>query len=157
MIEALTIYTDRLKEGHVEEIHEEIPSALLDINDKDLRFADPIHIEGEAYIADEELLIHLNVNGEAILPCSICNGDVHLPIVLENLYLAQPLAECKTKLFDLKEFVRESLLLEVPQFAECHEGKCPERETLTPFLKSEENSTSEGEEAGHNPFTNLLN
>jgi uncharacterized metal-binding protein YceD (DUF177 family) len=153
-MEKLKIYIDRLKDGQTLKIEETLPPDFLEIQEEELAFEDPIHIRGEAYLADEHLIIHLDIETSAHLPCSICNDAVSIPIAIKNIYLTEPLSEIKNSIFDLAEQVRETILLHTPLFAECNEGKCPERENIKKFLKTNSTSSSPTE-ITHFPFADL--
>lgn len=136
-MENLKIYVDRLKGGNTCKINETLPSDFLEVDEEELLFDDPIEIRGEAYIVDEHLVIQLCIETAAYLPCSVCNDAVQTSIRVKNLYLTKPLNEIKGAIFDLAEEIRESILLQVPLFIECNNGKCPERENIKKFLKSD--------------------
>ena|ERR1700722_3170400 len=142
----LKIYIDRLKGGQTLAIDESLPPDFLDLHEKDLVFLEPIRLKGEAYLANEHLIIHLNIQTVVRLPCNICNDSVCIPLAVKNIYLTEPLAQIKSAIFDLTGEVRESILLQAPSFAECHSGKCPERANLKQFLK---------EDIAHFPFADL--
>jgi uncharacterized metal-binding protein YceD (DUF177 family) len=148
----LKIYIDRLKGGQTLKLEESLPPDFLDVHEEDLLFAEPVRLKGEAYLANEHLIIHLNIETTACLPCSICNDPVHLPISIKNIYLTEPLDEIKGAIFDITGEVRESILLQTPLFTECHGGKCPERDALQQFLKLPQNST---EDIANFPFADL--
>lgn len=152
-MESLKIYIDRLKGGQTLKIDETLPPGFLDVDEEDLLFEDPVFLNGEAYLANEHLIIHLNIETQASLPCSICNDPVHISIVIKNIYLSNPLAEIKGAVFDITNEVRESILLQTPLFTECHNGKCPERESLKQFLKPPQKEAKN--DIVHFPFADL--
>lgn len=152
-MENLKIYIDRLKGGQTLKIDETISSDFLEIDEKDLLFEDFVQIKGKIYLADEHLIIHLDIKTSAYLPCNICNDSVHVPIVMKNIYLTKPLSEIKKTIYDLTEEVRESILLQAPPFVECNGGNCPERSGLKKFLKTEQKIKSN--EIIHFPFAGL--
>jgi uncharacterized metal-binding protein YceD (DUF177 family) len=139
----LKIYIDRMQGGQSHKIDETLPPEFLEIDEKDLLFDEPIALKAEAYIADDHLIIQLNAETSAYLPCSICNEPVQLPIVVKDATTTKPLSEINGSVFDLSGEVRESLLLQTPLFAECSGGKCPERESLKKFLKSGQDNDDE--------------
>jgi uncharacterized metal-binding protein YceD (DUF177 family) len=153
-MENLKIYIDRLKGGHTQKIEESLPPDFLEVKDEELAFNDPVRIWGTVCLADEHLVIHLDIETSACLPCSICNDAVSIPIVIKNIYLTQPLTEINGAIFDLTEQVRETLLLQTPLFAECRRGKCPERESIKKFLKPDETPSDPGD-VTHFPFADL--
>ncbi|MBS0605236.1 MAG: hypothetical protein JSS60_09420 [Verrucomicrobia bacterium] len=153
-MENLKIYIDRLKGGHTHKIEETLPPEFMDLDDDELLFEEPIHVSGDAYLADDHLIIHLNITTSALLPCSICNDAVETPIAIKNIYLTEPLAEIKGAIYDCAEQVRETILLQTPLFTECNNGKCPERESIKKFLKPEEKPSAPGDIV-HFPFADL--
>lgn len=153
MDDTFKIFIDQLREGHAQKINESVSPDFLQIHEKDLRFKKNIEITGETYLATDHLVIHLDVQTEAELPCAICNEWAPIKMHLSNLYFSIPLKEVKGAIYDFKSILREEILLEVPQFAEC-EGGCPVRENIKKYLKE---NPSEGEEVegGYHPFADL--
>ncbi|MBP9841375.1 MAG: hypothetical protein KBC64_02990 [Simkaniaceae bacterium] len=132
----LKIYIDRLAGEKTEAIQESALAALMDVNEEELRFQVPIEIEGSAYLAGDHLVLHLKVETEATQPCSLCNSEVHSKITLDDFYHTIPLDDCKAPVYDYTEVLREAILLEIPQFAKCHQG-CPEHSAIKPYLCKE--------------------
>lgn len=153
-MENLKIYIDRLKGGHPLKIEETLSPEFLDVHEEELAFEEPVHVKGEAYLAEDHLVMHLAIKTSAILPCAICNDAVVSPIGVKDVYLTEPLSEIKTAIFDLTDLVRETILLQIPLFVECKGGKCPERDNIKRFLKPEEKSSA-SEEINHFPFADL--
>ena len=153
IMENLKIYIDRLKGGQTLKIDETLSSNFLDIHEQDLLFEGPVRLKGEAYLANEHLIIHLNIETTATLPCSVCNDPVHIPIVIKNIYLTESLSKIKGATFDMTDEVRESILLQTPLFTECHQGKCPEREKLKKFLNAQQKQSND--DIAHFPFADL--
>lgn len=146
------IYIDRLKHEEKESIDQEVPSEFLDVREEDLSFPTPVKIKGEAYLADEHLILHLHLKTTAALPCAICNQLVQIPISIDDFYHSEPIDELRSPTFDYTEALREAILLQVPPFAECHRGNCPERATISPYLKKKDPKT---ETPSHFPFADL--
>jgi uncharacterized metal-binding protein YceD (DUF177 family) len=142
------IYIDRLKEGSSLEICEDLSSDFLEVVEEDLSFPDSVQIQGKAYLADEHLVLHLNIHTHALIPCSICNQATRHSIEIADHYHSEPLNELSGPIFEFCELVREVILLKVPPFLECQEGLCPERTIVSKFLKK---SSSES----NFPFENL--
>jgi uncharacterized metal-binding protein YceD (DUF177 family) len=149
MSDKLKIYIDRLQEGNVEKINQTIPPDFLDVQEEELSFPEKVDLAGEAYLAEDHLIVHLRVKTTALLPCSICNAPVAVPLALAEFYLSEALNELKGPIFDLTFPLREAILLEIPAFAECNGGNCPERKNLAPYLKKS-NAAQD-----HFPFENL--
>jgi uncharacterized metal-binding protein YceD (DUF177 family) len=134
----MKIYIDRLKNDTTQKIEETLVPDFLGVQEKDLSFIHPIHVAGEAYLADDHLVLHLSIDTIATLPCSICNQPVQTPIHTHHLYSTHPLSEIPGIIFDLAEEIREIILLQTPAFAECSGGSCPERESVKKFFTSPE-------------------
>jgi uncharacterized metal-binding protein YceD (DUF177 family) len=135
----LVIYVDRLKEGQTETFSGDISSDFLG---DDPSFQDNVKVSGQAYIAGDHLILKLQAETAAWLPCSICNQPTLVSSTLVDFYHAQPLEDVSS-IFDFSSLLREDLLLQLPFFAEC-EGNCPERESLKKFLKTPSESSPDG-------------
>ncbi|MBM3198363.1 MAG: DUF177 domain-containing protein [Chlamydiae bacterium] len=144
----LLIYVDRLKEGETERIEGSFPSYPLLPKEKELFFSDTIQISGEAYLAGDHLVVHLEASVTAFIPCSVCNEPTKVELVLSDLCHTCPLEEISGHIFDLGKLVREEFLLELPKFTEC-QGSCPERIFLQKYLQQEQASDT------HTPFSSL--
>lgn len=142
------IFVDRLKDGKVEKISTQLNPEFLSVNEKDLSFREPIAFSAEAYLAIDHLIFQFSALTQVSLPCAICNEMIPLPLEVKNTYHSFPLAELPTAIFDSTDLVRETILLQIPQFAECKNGKCPERESIKKFLKSSPSTA-------HFPFAEL--
>lgn len=155
-MDELKIYTDRLKEGERETLDLTLPPSLLSIQEEDTLFKDPIEFKAEVYIANEHLIIHLNLNTKARLFCCVCNEQVPYPIDIKNIYLTHPLQEIKGAIYDLTNEIRESILLQTPPFTECNQGNCLERAHIKKYLKSTPNlSLKQKDDIVHFPFADL--
>jgi uncharacterized metal-binding protein YceD (DUF177 family) len=148
------IYVEQLREGHTELISESFLPDFLEILERDMAFCDPVLIKGEAYLADEMLILHFDIKTSAIIPCSICNEPVKVETHIQEFYHAVPLHEIKTGIYNFKEILRETILLDTPLLAECDQGKCPKRQELQKYFKK---SSTGNEEEGYQPFAHLDN
>lgn len=153
-MEKFKIYIDRLKNGHVEKFVTTTSPAFLEIDEDELTFHDGVQVKGEAYLADDHLVAHVSVTTSAFLPCSICNTPVRIPISIKDVYTT-PLAEIHSAIYDLTDQVRETILLQIPLFAECHEGKCPEREEIKKFFNMHSQPKEGNSSQVHFPFADL--
>jgi len=152
----LSIYVDRLKDGHTQKIEEEISSNFLDVKEEELSFPSPVSIQGKAYLADDELVLQFDIHTQFIMPCAICNEKISLPIEIKNFYHVEPIAEIKGHIFNFTELLREAILLQIPPFIECNNGKCPERKTLSRYIKKEEKAAPHSKKDHvHYPFADL--
>lgn len=148
------IYVERLREGAEQEIQEVLSPDFLDIREFDLVFEKPVHLRGKAYLAEDELVIHWDIQTEVLIPCSICNEPVVVAIEICNFYYSEPLVEIKSGIYSFKKLLRETILLEVPTFAECQQGKCPKRREYVRYLKEPSDEFPETDE-GYQPFIDL--
>lgn len=152
MDERFKIYVEQLRDGQVEKIAEVLEPSFLEVHESELSFVDPIDLQGEAYLADDELILHLNVSTFALMPCKICNDMVKAPIEIDNSYHAIPLGEVKGGIFNLAPLLREQILLELPLLVECHEGHCPKRQAMQKYFKKDSGDAGED---GYQPFADL--
>ncbi len=155
MEDAFKIFVDQLRDGETEELSEELPPSFLDVNEKDLTFKEPVNLKGEAYLAQDSLVLHFNIDTVAQLPCVICNENVKVPIHIENSYHAIPLEEVKSGIYNMTDLLRENILLETPLFAECNEGNCLKRKDLKQYFKNPEANQGEEADEGYKPFADL--
>ena len=153
--ERFKIYVEQLRSGNTENIQEVFTSDFLDVKEKDLSFSKPITVQGQAYLADEELILHLDIQATATLPCAICNDPAEVPISVKDFYHAVPLDDIKGAVYDFREILRETILLEVPNITECHQGKCPQRQPLKKYFKKESNPEVKEDDEGYRPFADL--
>ncbi len=153
MDDQFKIYIERLREGHEEKIHETLSPDFLEIQESDLTFKKPVELRGVAYLADHELILHWDIETEAIIPCAICNQAVPISIHIKNFYYSEPLAEIKSGIYNFKDLLRETILLEVPSFIECEKGNCPKRKEYAKYLKAP--SDPSDQEGDYHPFADL--
>jgi uncharacterized metal-binding protein YceD (DUF177 family) len=140
MSEGFQISIDRLQQGHVEKIERRFPPAFLDVEEPDLSFRHVVAVKGEAYIAEDHLILHLDAETLAYVPCAICNERFDVPVAIRSFYHAEPLAQIGEKTFDFSALLREALLVELPHTAECSGGACPARERIAPYLRPPQRS-----------------
>jgi len=156
MNDAFKIYVEQLRDGREEEIREDFSPEFIDVQDKDLVFKDPVHVEGKAYIAESTLILHLEISTFATIPCSICNEPSKQKIEISNFYHSEELSDIKSGIFIYQDLLRETILIETPSFGECQTKGCPERKKIQKYLK---NTEVEGkaalEEEGYKPFSNF--
>lgn len=148
------IFVEQLRDGHTEVLSGQLSPNFLEVKEEDLRFEDLIEVEGEAYLADNELIVHLNIKTLATLPCVICNQPVKVEEEIKNFYHAEPLENIKSGIYSLQGLIRESIVLDAPSFAEC-EGRCPQREDIAKYLKDPNKSIDSNSEDGYQPFADL--
>jgi len=149
------IYVDRLDDGKVEKIDEEVSSEFLEVCEKSLKFSEKVKVGGQVYLADDYLVLKFSFDLKAFLPCSICNEQVSIAISRGDMYNSEPLSEVSGGVFDYGPLLRELILLEVPQFIECagSDGRCPCRKEIEKFLKKP--AVSKDVEESYHPFADL--
>ncbi len=149
----LNLYIDRLKEEKVEPINEALPASVLELEEAELQFSGKINIEGRTYLTEDFLVIDLNVNVDAHLPCAICNETLKIPIIVKKEQLTVEQESIKGAIYNYFPKVREAILLEVPSFVEC-EGNCPNRSEIKNYL-SEDTREKKSTKDVNFPFANL--
>ena len=53
------IYVEQLRDGHSEKLNETLAPDFLEVHEADLSFVDPVIVSGEAYLADNELILQV--------------------------------------------------------------------------------------------------
>ncbi|HSX10281.1 MAG TPA: hypothetical protein VLF94_00995 [Chlamydiales bacterium] len=137
MSQPFIILIDRLKGGHSQKIEEALDPSFLGADEPDLRFTTKVTVKGEAYLTDAHLIVHLKARTVVSMPCSVCNQMIDTELKVENFYHTEPIEEIQGAKFNYSEALREAVLIELPRTVECNKGNCPERATITPYLRSE--------------------
>ncbi|MGE3954313.1 MAG: hypothetical protein AB7F31_03825 [Parachlamydiales bacterium] len=140
----LIIHAAGLREGQVEKIDEEVEGSFL--SSEGAQFPGLIQINGEAYLAGDCLIIRLHLKTRALVPCRICNEPTEVLLDLPDFYTAEE--GVQTQLFDCIPLIRESLLVELPPYLECHGGHCPHRAEMVEYL-------DHPSKEGYHPFKDL--
>ncbi|MBA3958175.1 MAG: hypothetical protein H0X51_07270 [Parachlamydiaceae bacterium] len=150
---SFNVYLEQLREGHTLSVNEKVPADFLDVAERDLSFTDSVSINGEVYLAGDNLILHFVLIAQGIIPCSICNEPVHTEIHLDNFYHAEPVSEIRGGIYNFRDVVREAILLEAPPFTECNNGKCAKRKEIKKYLTAPEEGKNR--EEGFRPFADL--
>ena len=127
------LFIDRLQSGKTEKIKEILSSEFLDVHEPELKFSDKIFIDGEAYLANEHIIIQLEIKLSAVIPCSICNLPTEFPLELHRFYHTEEISQIKSHIYNYSSSLREAILLEVPSFVECKDN-CPKRGELKKYI-----------------------
>lgn len=144
---------DTLRDGSTQEIHEKQSPDFLHLPEGDeIHFKKEIQIDGEAYIAEDFLIVKLDIHAQVELPCAICNDEFSLPIHIPELIHEEPIKQIKHGVFDYSEIVREAILLEVPFYPQCGSNQCKNRKNVEKYLSK--NGHKKDEE--HQPFKDLF-
>ena len=146
----LIIFTEQLREGKREAIEHVLPPDFLAIQEPELNFTSPIHLKGEAYATDEHLILQLSAHTEVKMPCSICNEMTFVSLKTEEIYHTILFIDLKSTIFDFTDLIREELVILIPHFVECQQGKCPDRNQISKFMKNKAVSPQ-----NHFPFADL--
>lgn len=144
------ILIDRLKGGISQKIDLDIAPSFLGPEEAELKFDKNVVVKGETYLTDEHLIIHLKANTAVKMPCAICNQMTGIELKIDDFYHVEPIEDIKGAIFDFSNALREALLIELPRTVECNSGKCKERETLLPYMKSEKK-----QDRTHFPFAEM--
>lgn len=131
------ISIDHLRTGETQKYVLTLAPDFFEIQEPDLRFPEEVCVVGDAYLVEENLVLRFDAKTKIEMHCSICNQKILLPLSIKGVYHTVPLEKYFAPLFDLRPAVREELLVELPQTAECS-GKCPERSTVSRFMRAEE-------------------
>lgn len=145
------IWIDRLKNGQRQKIDESFAPDFLDLREEELKIHSPVIVQGDAYLTENELILHYSAKTQFAMPCAICNQMIEVDLSIKDCYHAEPLEDITSGIYDYKEVLRESLLIELPKYVECTEGKCPERETIAPYMRQKQKE----EPNTHFPFSKL--
>lgn len=129
----MEIFIDRLREGHSEEIDQEVGPDFLFVEDGGLVFDVGVSVSGKAYLADSHLVCTLDVSTVYKTWCKICNELVPFELDLTGIYLTEEVENIPSKIYNFQEPLREAILLEIPMYHEC-DGNCPERENIRQYL-----------------------
>ncbi|NGX59012.1 MAG: hypothetical protein KR126chlam3_00156 [Chlamydiae bacterium] len=148
MKDQFKIYIDRLNETDTEKIFEVLDATFLDVQEAELSFEGNVTISGQAYLVKNHLILDLKIKASAKMPCSICNETMLVPIEVTDFTHTVELGEIPSAIYDFSDEVRSALLIKIPQFIECHQGKCPKRNELNKFLMDSPEDT-------YTPFSEL--
>ena len=118
MNEDFLINIDQLRKTGNLSLNMTLPSDFLELEESELHFGAEIVLQGEAYVVDERLILHLDMIVPAILVCTICSGDAHKDVKIDNFYHVEETKKLKSTIYDFSNVLRQEILLEVPQFAE---------------------------------------
>lgn len=154
MHDQLKIYIESLKTGNEEALSLLVSSDFLEISEKEVSVAPQVSVKGTAYVTGEALILSLDCQTSIYLPCSICNTPTKVEIRTGSFTHSESLSDLPSSVFDYSQIVREELLLLIPHFVECQEGKCPERKELKTFMKEKATQPSQSLDV-HFPFKDL--
>jgi len=136
--DALKVYIDRLRGGTTERFDLQVDAVELGLVDGQWSFKDSVSIDGQVYLANGELIVQMDLSAGLTMPCKVCNEGTDVEIKLAKLYHVQSVREIPSGVLDLSDLIREQILLEAPQFAECGEGSCPTRAEISKYMVSDQ-------------------
>lgn len=149
----LRLFIDRIRAQEREHVDVTLDPDFMDIHEDELVFSDLVKVEGDVYLAGEEVVISLHAQTVMRMPCSICNAPVAQSLEC-GWTTVEPVTSFRHGVVDLREMVRENLLLEVPLIIECEAGKCPTRAEIATYLRQKQQGE---DETGYHPFAGLQN
>lgn len=135
MTTTLNIYIDRLTGGKVELIDEELQPDFLSVKDGQLKFNSPIKVSGKAYLAEEFLVLNLNIETSYTFFCTVCAEEMTASFLKEGLYLTEEIVQIPSHVYDVVPQIRDTIFLDIPAYQECG-GECSQREELKKYLKN---------------------
>lgn len=155
--QTLKIFIERLRDGKTQSIAEDLNPSFMDVKEQDLLFEQPIHVHGEAYLAEDWLIVKLTIETQAKLYCAVCNEPFNFAIKIQEMMHEEPLENSRDAAFDLIPLVRETILLEIPFLPQCGTLKCNNRQEVEKYLKKEKHSPDADMPVnGHKPFQDLM-
>ena len=128
-----------LSENDPIQIDDKFDPSFLDLDEKEIKFKDPVEIKGKIYLASDDLIIDVSIKTYVTMPCSICNEQIKYLLVNKNYIHTQQLKTIKDAVYDYTEIIRQAVILELPTKVECN-NNCPERENIAPYLKKKNNT-----------------
>lgn len=149
MTDTFKIFLDRLIDGSEQDLDDTISNDQLFVNEDELKFDNTTTVKGKAYLAADHLIIDIYAEVGVKMPCSVCNEFIPFNLKMERQKLTIPTEEIKNKVYNYKDLIKESILLQIPQTIEC-EGRCPERPSIEPYLAKKKADLS-----NHFPFSGL--
>ncbi|MCX6994227.1 MAG: hypothetical protein NTY13_00055 [Chlamydiae bacterium] len=135
----MRIYIDRLKEGQENIFNESVDcSEIFDAEEVGVLVIEPVEVSFKAYLAGHELIIEWQfIKARCLVNCTVCNDKFNFQIEIQEGRHIEPLSSIRGAVFNPSSLVRELILLDIPSYAECKEGDCPERETLKRYIEKE--------------------
>lgn len=130
MLDGFKIYVERLRSGEQEIINERFEPDFLEAEEVE----EPITVRGKAYLAGHELIINLDIELSAVMMCTVCNKYFNKQMCINGFYHVEPLQNITSSVFDFSDILREAIVLELPQFAECNDGNCDGRREIEKYF-----------------------
>ncbi len=121
----MKVNVKRIPDGG-EELHGEESAAVMELQEEDVAFEDPVRYSLHAQIQNNALLVTGTLTTPATLRCSRCLKLFRQPLRVAQFVFHQELTG--EDFVDLTANIREDIILELPQRALCEEackGLCP--------------------------------
>jgi uncharacterized metal-binding protein YceD (DUF177 family) len=135
MVHDLCFFYEQLKEGESSCFEHEIDSSFLDLeNDKELRPISSVFVKGKIWKMADWLFVEAYVKASFETTCSYCSDLFHLPIELQPWKHEVCIDDIKEAFLDLREPLREAILLEIPYFAQCDGTTCKNINEVKKYL-----------------------
>jgi uncharacterized metal-binding protein YceD (DUF177 family) len=134
------INVSELRKGGQHQFAGEIASSFIE-SDNEIRGVAPVALDFTAYVTDDVFILDIKVKTALELPCSLCSHPFSFPVEFQ-LQHEEELKNIPKGIFNLIEFLRETILLEVPFFPLCGGKVCSNRGQVEKFLKKEETEST---------------
>ena len=133
------IYVDRLRSGQSYSFSLSPPANFLDVDEKECFFRGEVQIDGEAYLAQSDLIIAFTATAECWLPCAVCNQMTPSSLFTGQVTEVVSSEEIHGGVYSFNELVREAIVVQIPTSVECGgRGLCPERKEMERYLHKED-------------------
>ena len=149
------ISLDSLKVKETERIEKELSPEFLEIDEMELTIDRSIHVKGMIYLTPSHLIMQVSAKTSGSMPCLICNEMTRFTLKIETFTHTERLSRLSRGYFDIRPALREALLLQLPQFVECSNSKCPKRDELKSYLHKESKTEKIDEGIKYFPFKEL--
>jgi uncharacterized metal-binding protein YceD (DUF177 family) len=151
-VDPLCFCIEQCRDGEEILFDEVLEPGFLNLEeDPELSADAPVRVHGKVYRALDWMILNAEVDTSLRVFCSMCNEPFPLACHLKQFVHEQQVSEIKDGTWDVKEALREAILLEVPYFALCGGKNCIHEAEIRPFLRSNELE----EEEGQKPFKDL--
>ncbi len=144
----LTVYIDRLRNGHEVLLEEKEAPTFLDIdNDPEIRPSGDVSFSGKAYLAGDWLVIQGSISTQLTMVCAMCNDPFQFPIHIDEWIHEEAIENIKGGIFSYADLVREAILLEVPYIGMCGGTECLRIDEVKKYLvrPTAEDTDADGE------------
>jgi len=140
MSDKLCIQIDAILCGSVLTLDEKVESSFLQLGKTDdLVAISDVSIKGSVCKADSWLIIDARVEALFRLPCALCNELFPYTVEVPKWVCERAITEISGGSWDIREPLREAILVEVPFFTVCGGTKCNNFDSIKRFMRAEEN------------------